>query len=296
MIENSLKEIEAEVWKHVESLRNNPQARLLSTEAFYQKYGKSDSEHQYGFGDSAISFLKWEQRGVLNSPTYKPPGSAWWSEVNLWLIYHSELGVRAYELGLTKSELPVPTQFWISFIENPSPVSWYRAHNSSIIDGYLKYPHLAKKETKPEEIFINMVLYRLIFAQSLVEGDFIFPRLAKIIANPRGGAVDFIIHLDGFYPSHYPLTKEEIEDILGKAHNLEEFGVQFLDDVIIEPELTSLYQKASVWNQQPELNKLIVNHKPAYPNNVPFQPDPVKHLGWLIKTFIWLRKLIWGST
>lgn len=37
---NNLKEIEAEVWKHVESLRNNPQTRLQLTETFYQNMGK----------------------------------------------------------------------------------------------------------------------------------------------------------------------------------------------------------------------------------------------------------------
>lgn len=290
---NNLKEIEAEVWKHVESLRNNPQTRLQLTETFYQKYGKGDTSHQYGYGESAISFLKWEQRGVLNSPTFKPPGSGWWSEVNLWLINHSELAGKAYELGIPPTELPIPTQLWISFIKNPSPETWYRAHNSSIIDGYFRYLHLAEKETKPEQIFINMVLYRLLFAQSLVEGDFIFPQLAKIIANPRGGAVDFIVHLDGFYPEHYPLTQEEIQDILGRAHNLEEFGVKFLDDVLVEPELTGLYAKAAVWNLQPDLIKLIVNHKPAYPDSLP--PYSQKK-GWLINLFVAIRKFFWGGS
>ncbi len=290
---NNLKEIESEVWNYVESLRNNPQTRLQLTEAFYQKYGKSDSNHPFGFGESAISFLKWEQRGVLNSPTFKLPGSAWWSEVNLWLIYHSELAEKAYEKGIPTNELSIPTQLWIYFIESPNPSTWYRAHNSSIIDGYFKYPHLAEKETKPEQIFINMVLYRLLFAQSLVEGDFILPQLAKIIANPRGGAVDFIVHLDGFYPEHYPLTKEEIQDILGKAHNLEEFGVKFLDDVLVEPELTGLYEKASIWNQQPDLIKLIVNHKPAYPHSLPRYSDKK---GFLINLLIKIRKFFWGGT
>ena len=291
MTVNTLKEIEAEVWQYVETLRNSPPARLQSREAFYMKYGAGGLLDKFGYGDSEIAFINWEERGVLEPPTAQPPGSAWWSEVNLWFIYQSELGAKANEVGLPTSELPTAAQFWVAFIQKPSSENWYRAHNSTIIDGYLKYPHLAEKENQPEQIFMNMVLYRLMFAQSLVEGDFILPRLFKILANPKGDSVDLITHFDAFYPSHYPMTQEEIGDILGSAHNLAEFDVKFLDDVIIEPELTHLYQKAAVWNQQPDLNKLLVDHKPAYPTGV-----PLPSRGWLIRFFTWLRRLIWGNS
>ncbi len=85
------------------------------------------------------------------------------------------------------------------------------------------------------------------------------------------------------------MTKEEIADVLGKTHSLDELGVEFLDDVLIEPELTHLYNQASIWNKQPGLNNLIVNHKPAYPDGVPL---PGTHKGFFINLLIRLRKLI----
>ncbi len=284
-----LQQLESEVWKYVETLRNSPQARLASRDAFYQKYGQENPSEKFGFGDSEIAFFGWEERSVLRPPHAEPPGSPWWSDVNLWFIYLSELGAKAYEVNFEKSKLPAPAQFWLTFIEEPNSINWYRAHNSGIIDGYLKYPDLAAKETVPEILFINMVLYRLLFAQSLVEGQFIFPKLSAILGDPRGTAVQFITHLDAYYPSHYPMTQEEIADVLGKTHSLDELGVKFLDDVLIEPELTRLYQLASDWNKQPGLNRLIVNHKPAYPPGINL-PDTQK--GCLISIMIWFRKLL----
>lgn len=288
MIDNNLKKLEKEVWAYVETLRNIPEARLKSRKTFYQKYGQGDKSEKYGYGDSEIAFFGWEDRGVLEPPTATPPGSAWWSEVNLWFIYLSELGAKAYEVNFPKSQLPVPAQFWRTFIEKPESGNWYRAHNTSIIDGYHKYPYLAERETIPEKIFINIVLYRLLYAQSMVDGQTIFPRFFKMLSNPKGAAVRFITHLDAYYPSHYPMTKEEIEDILGKTHNLAELGVKILDEVIIEPGLTKLYRVSSEWNQQPELNTFIVNNQPAYPYSIQL---PETSNGLFIRVLIWLRKL-----
>ena len=292
MIDDDLKKLEDEVWKYVETLRDSPEARLQSRDAFYKKYGQENGSEKFGYGDSEIAFFGWEERSVLRPPHADPPGSEWWSNVNLWFIYLSELGGKAYQVGFTKSKLPVAAQFWLTFIEEPGPLNWYRAHNSSIIDGYLTYPGLAEKESTPEKIFINMVLYRLLYAQSMVEGDFMLPKLGKVLGDPRGGAVQFITGLDAYYPDHYPMTQEEIREVLGKTHSLDELGVKFLDDVLIEPELTQLYNHASNWNKQPALNALIVNHQPAYPNGAHL---PVTNKGCLISTLIWLRKIIFKN-
>lgn len=288
MIDDNLLKLENEVWKYAETLRNRPEARLQSRDAFYIKYGQENTSEKYGYGASEIAFLGWEERCVLRPPDANPPGSAWWSNVNLWFIYLSELGAKAYQVGFPKSKLPVAAQFWVSFIEDPNPQIWYKAHNSSIIDGYLKYPQLAKKENFPEKIFINMVLYRLLFAQSMVEGKFLFPKLGKILGDPRGNSVEFITHLDAYYPSSYPMSKKDINEVLGKVHSLGELGVKFLDDVLIEPELTHLYHEASIWNKQAGLNLLIVHNKPAYPDHEHL-PDTQK--GFIIRVLLWIRKL-----
>ncbi|GLU53437.1 hypothetical protein [Dyadobacter frigoris] len=193
-----------------------------------------------------------------------------------------------YKAGFLPEKLPVPTQFWFEFIKLSNSVNWYRAHNSSIIDGYLKYTAWAELETVPEKIFINMVLYRLLFAQSLEEGQDSLPKLSKILGDPRGGSVQFITGLDPYYPDHYPMNEQEINEVLGKTHSLAEFGVKFLDDVLIEPELTYLYQAASIWNKQPDLVTLIKDHKPAYPSGKEF-PDTFKSL--IMNILIWFRNL-----
>src|SRR4051812_18235720 len=134
MIDDNLNQLQKDVWKYVETLRDSPAARLKSRDAFYKKYGHEDRSDKYGYGDAEIAFLGWEERCVLRPPDAHPPGSAWWSSVNLWFIYLSELGAKAYDVGFPKSKLPHPAKFWIDFIEEPNPTNWYRAHNSSIID------------------------------------------------------------------------------------------------------------------------------------------------------------------
>jgi hypothetical protein len=288
MLNTNLKTLEDEVWKYVETLKDSPLMRIESRKAFYKKYGEEDKRHAFGFGDAEIAFLGWEARAVLRPPDAEPPGSVWWSSVNLWFIYLSELGSKAFETGFPKDLLPWPAQAWVNFIETPSAPAWYRAHNASIIDGYLKYADLANKETLPEKVFINMVLYRLLYAQSMVEGDFLFPNLGKILGNPQGSAVKFITSLDAYYPEHYPMTQKEINEVMGKTHSLEALGVELMDDVLIEPELTQLYHKASIWNHQPALNGLIKNHRPAYPYG---EALPVPRQSWIIRILVWLRNI-----
>lgn len=288
MKDGDLEKLEYDVWLYVETLRNSPQARMKSREIFYKKYGQEDDSKVYGFGDAEIAFLTWEDRAVIRPTDGRPPGSAWWSSVNLWFIYLSELAGKAFEIGFPPEKLPVPTQFWFEFIKVPNSVNWYRAHNSSIIDGYLKYPDLAALETVPEKIFINMVLYRLLFAQSLEEGQDSFPKLSKILGDPRGNSVQFITGLDPYYPDHYPMNEQEINEVLGKTHSLAEFTVKFLDDVLIEPELTYLYNAASIWNKQPDIVTMIKDHKPAYPYGK-ILPDTDKST--LINILIWFRQL-----
>ncbi|MFD2200557.1 hypothetical protein [Shivajiella indica] len=292
MIKSSLELLEKEVWRYVETLKDSPEARLGSRKTFYKKYGRESKLFTFGFGDAEIAFLKWEERSVLHPPHAVPSGSEWWSSVNLWFIYLSELGAKAFESGLQKDLLPAPAQAWIDFIVNPSSSTWYRAHNSSIIDGYLKYPEIADKESLPEKVFINMVLYRLLFAQSMVEGDFLFAKLGKILGDPRGEAVKFITGFDAFYPKHYPMTQKEIKMVMGTTHNLGELGVQFMDDVLIEPELSHLYKLASEWNNQPALNGLIKNHRPSYPYGENL-PNPKK--GLAIRIMEWLRNIFFKN-
>lgn len=281
----SLHELEERVLTYVNTLRDSPEKRVESRQAFYAKYGDELPADPFGYGDAEMAFLGWEERSVLRPPHHVPAGSPWWSAVNLHFIYFSELGAAAFESGFPASELPVAAKFWVHFIQEPAPMTWYRAHNSSIIDGYLTYSVLAGKENIPEQVFLNMVLYRLLFAQSMVEGKSFFPRLTRILGDPRGEGVKFITHLDAYYPDHYPMDREEMREVMGRAHNLSELGVEFFDDVLIEPELSDLYKEAADWNEQPDLITLIKNHRPSYPKNSKL-PRPARALIIRILAFL----------
>src|SRR5688572_29453328 len=88
----------------VARVKDDPKARVAIREEFYRKHG-GGRFHQYGFGNSEIAFLKWEERGLLNPLISTPPGSPWWREVNLDFIYFSELAalVHADQLDTVKT-------------------------------------------------------------------------------------------------------------------------------------------------------------------------------------------------
>ena len=100
----SLKKVEKEVKKFVSTIKDDPDARLRSREEFYKKFGASD-RGEFGYGNSEIAFMKWENDRVIRSSDASNKGSEWWSAVNLWFIYLSELGVKAKETGIPKSSL-----------------------------------------------------------------------------------------------------------------------------------------------------------------------------------------------
>lgn len=252
----------------IEMVKDKPHERYQIRELFYDNFGHGHFS-RFGFGNSELAFLQWEERGVLHPPDGDPAGSPWWSEVNLQFIYWSELAALIHLAGWEEqhlSDIEPQVLHWLDFIEEPSSKHWYKAHNSSIISGYHKYAELAHEEIHPEQVFINMVLYRLLYAQAMVEAEhFAFGRLGQFLANPRGFAVNFIVNDHFFYPSSYPLTKEEQDIILGRKHSIGELEVHFLDDALILPHADELYETASKINNTPELMSFIDNGKPIYP-------------------------------
>lgn len=262
---NKLEILDQKAKRIVSRVSDEPEKRYELRADFYKKYGNSKINGKTGLGNSELAFIEWEiKRGILRPLNDVNPGSKWWREVNSHFIYLATLAALIKESGENFQDLPVPVRFWLDYINNPNECSWYRAHNSSIISGYRKAETLAFHENVYEQYFINIVLYRVLFAQSLVEGAGI-GILGKFFAHPQGCAVRLITDIEAFYPSHYPLSQHDIRYVTHKAHNLTGSIEGVFDTILIVPHLNQLYSKASVWNSAPEVAALVKDNTPAYP-------------------------------
>ena len=265
---NKLQILEDKALEIVKEVADDPQGRYNLRYQFYQKYGDPFIHHKSGLGNSELAFIKWEiRRGVLNPIHHLLPGSPWWRKVNSYFIYLATLAQLIYESGENFDHLPAPVTFWLDYIKKPNECSWYRAHNSSIIAGYEVADPIAFNENIYEQYFVNIVLYRLLYAQSIVEGVS-FGLLGKILGNPRGFAVSIITDIESFYPSHYPLSKQDIKYITHKAHNFEGVIEDIFDELFILPHLDKLYKEAADWNDSPVILNYIKNNHPCYPVSI----------------------------
>lgn len=244
---------------------DSPQGRYKLRYEFYQKYGEPFIKGKEGLGNSELAFINWEiKRGTLNPMNAQHPGSPWWRAVSSHFLYLATLAQLINESGQTFPDLPAPVTFWLDYINTPNECTWYRAHNSSIISGYQVADSLAYKENIYEQYFVNIVLYRVLYAQSMVEGVN-FGVLGKIFGNPRGHAVSILTDIEAFYPSHYPLSKKDIKYVTHRAHNLTGLIEDIFDKLFILPHLDELYTEAAKWNNSAIVLKYIKNNKPLYP-------------------------------
>jgi hypothetical protein len=95
--------------------------------------------------------------------------------------------------GLRGDPSSQAVQLWLQFADTPTPSCWYRAHNASIVAGYLAQEARAAEEAVPERFFMNVALVRVLYAHALVAA----PRLAlgraapigRVLGDPRLGMV-----------------------------------------------------------------------------------------------------------
>ena len=113
---------------------------------------------------------------------------------------------------------------------------------------------------------MNEVLYRVLFAQAMVEDDTEFKGEGEFAANPLLPSVDLMVHIPAFYPDHYPLSKEDIQYVMHKGHGVEGDAERDFDDYLIYPHIPYLYKLASGWLNIPELESFLNDGKPIYPN------------------------------
>ena len=243
----------------VASVRDDPARRLALAASFYdQRRGIAR------YRRAEIAFMQWQvRRGVLAGPRAVCPGSPWWRAVNERLLRDTgEAGLLA---GREPSAASSPTvEFWLRFLAAPSASSWYRAHNASIVAGYLAARELAHDELPTERFFMDVALLRVLYAHSLVAAPRLalgrLAPLAPVLGDPRLGMAGVFLSLGRVLPDRYPLDDVLIERVLQDENRL---GRMF-DYAVVAPRLQALYAFAAADIEEPRLLELIVDGAPVY--------------------------------
>jgi len=246
----------------VAAARDDPQARLdLIAETYRGPTGRAP--RHLPFRRAALSFMRWQaERGLLNPLGGSPPGSDWWRAVNERLLRD---GCESVSLagGFSGEPSSQAIRQWMKFIEKPSGRSWYRAHNASIVGGYLEYKKLAAEESLPERFFMNVALVRVLYAHALVGA----PRLAlgrlaplgRVLGDPRLGMAGAFISLGRVLPDRYPLDRN-VETYLANEQRLG----RLLDYSVIMPRIQHVYEWSAEELGEPGLLALIRDANPIY--------------------------------
>ena len=193
----------------VAAVRDDPAARLaLLAQVFHGPTGHAP--RHLPFRRAALSFMRWQaRRGVLNPLGASPPGSVWWRAVNERLLRDGCETIAL--LGGQAGEPSSPAvRLWLEFAERPTGRHWYRAHNASIVAGYLEQRELAEAESEAERFFINVALVRVLYAHALAAAPHLaLGRLApfgRLLGDPRLGMAGVFLSLRRVLPDGYPLA------------------------------------------------------------------------------------------
>ncbi len=246
----------------VAAVRDDPAGRLaLMARVFRGPTGRAP--RHLPFRRAALSFMRWQaRRGVLDPLDASPPGSVWWRAVNERLLLDgcetvALLGGRA---GVPSSRA---VRLWLEFSDAPTGRNWYRAHNASIVAGYLQHRNLAEAETAPERFFMNVALARVLYAHALASA----PRLAlgrlaplgRPLGDPRLGMAGIFLSLRRVLPDRYPLPLD-VERYIADEQRLG----RMLDYAVIVPRLQPLYEWSARELGEPRLLEFVRDGNPIY--------------------------------
>jgi hypothetical protein len=247
----------------VAKVRDDPASRLaLMARLFHGPTGRAP--RHVPFRLAALSFMRWQtQRGVLNpTDAASQPGSVWWRAMNERLLRD---GCEAIALvhGLTGDPSSQAVRLWLQFSAEPTGGTWYRAHNASIVGGYLEHRQLAEVETAPERFFMNVSLVRVLYAHVLVGAPALaLGRLApigRVLGDPRLGMAGLFLSLGRVVPNRYPLTRD-VKRYISDEHRLG----RMLDYAVILPRLQRLYEWSAQSLDEPRLLELVRDGNPIY--------------------------------
>ena len=260
----------------VAAVRDDPGGRLALMRSQYRV--PPDLDRGYlPYRQAASAFMGWQlRRGLLNPMDAPRPGSPWWRAINERLLY--DVGeARALAFGHPGPPTSPTVAAWLEFIRHPSAARWYRAHNMSVVAGYLENKHVAAREGRIERFFINLVLVRVLYTHAMVAA----PRLAlgwlapagRLLGDPRLGMTAVFLSLSRVLPDRYPLG----DDIAPYAQL--EHGLGHLLDVgVITPRVERIYAWSAGELGTPGLRQLLSEQTPCYAwpatDQQPWNPSP----------------------
>jgi hypothetical protein len=246
----------------VAAVRDDPAARIaLMARVFRGPPGRAP--RHLPFRRAALSFMRWQaRRGLLNPLDASPPGSVWWRAVNERLLRD---GCETVALlgGLDGEPSSRAVRLWLEFAERPTGRNWYRAHNASIVAGYLEHRQLAGAEGAPERFFINVVLVRVLYAHALGAAPRLalgrFAPLGRLLGDPRLGMAGIFLSLRRVLPNRYPLALD-VERYIAD----EQRPGRILDYAVIVPRRQHLYEWSAEELGEPRLLELVRDGNPTY--------------------------------
>jgi hypothetical protein len=255
----------AEALGIVAAVRDDPARRLELASRFYDDRPGRASIRSYRRAEMA--FMRWQvERGLLAAPDSARPGSPWWRSVNEGLLRDTWeadrlLAGSGFRPGLASRP---SVSRWSGFLRRPGAVTWYRAHNASIVAGYFEHQELCADELPLERFFMNVALARVLYAHALVAS----PELAlgrvrgvsRVLGDPRWRGADLFLSLHNILPVRYPLDGITIGEILA----LENYTGRLIDYGVILPRIQALYAFAAADLEEPRLLNLIRDGLPAY--------------------------------
>jgi hypothetical protein len=246
----------------VAAVRDDPAARFaLMARVFRGPTGRAP--RHLPFRRAALSFMRWQaDRGVLNALDASPPGSAWWRSVNERLLRDGCETV-ALLSGLAGEPSSQAVRLWLQFGAGPTRCNWYRAHNASIVAGYLEHRNLAEAESPPERFFMNVALLRVLYAHALAAAPRLalgrFAVLGRLLGDPRLGMAGVFLSLHRVLPDRYPLALD-VERYIAEEQRLG----RILDYAVIVPRLQRLYAWSAEELGEPRLLELVRDGSPIY--------------------------------
>ena len=193
----------------VAAVRDDPARRVGLAGRFYDDRPGCVPIRSYRRAE--LAFMRWQvRRGLLAAPDAPRPGSQWWRAVNEGLLRD------AWEADRLLAGRPGPASRpsvsrWSGFLQRPSAVTWYRAHNASIVAGYIEHRALSAAELPVERFFMNVALSRVLYAHALVAS----PKLAlgrvravsRVLGDPRWRGADLFLSLHNILPERYGSPK-----------------------------------------------------------------------------------------